>query len=166
MCVCLCRVQVWFQNARAKEKKAVSPDGVPGGAGAPAAAAPSLVSAAAVPDACRLCAVHYSSQLTAQDHLFTRMHIDRVKAAVCGQQRDVAGGSDSSSSVPRSRRYSSSKTAVDDLHSGAGRARPAASSAAGLLLTPPPIAAVPSSNGEPPPLLSTGLHLPPVPSVL
>jgi len=134
-------VQVWFQNARAKEKKIVSPDGtcqtVGGGVG------PSLTTS--LPDSCDLCGVRYSSQLTVQDHLFTRIHVERVKAAVCSQ-RDMAaddhrhrGGSESSHQ--RSRRYSSSLK-TDDLQ--AGRPRPAVS--AGLLLTPP-IAAVPANNG-------------------
>jgi len=134
-------VQVWFQNARAKEKKIVSPDAasqsVGGGVGPPLSTA--------LPDSCELCGVRYSSQLTVQDHLFTRLHIDRVKAVVCSQ-RDATGDDHrhrvtSESSVQRSRRYSSSKT--EDLQSA--RPRPAVS--AGLLLTPP-IAAVPSNNCE------------------
>ena len=138
-------MQVWFQNARAKEKKIVSPDAtstsVGGGVGPPALGS-------ALPDSCALCGVRYSSQLTVQDHLFTRLHIDRVKAVVCSQ-RDAAAADDhhrhgggSETSLQRSRRYSSSKT--EDLH--AARSRPAVS--ARLLITPPIAAAVPSNSGE------------------
>jgi len=134
-------VQVWFQNARAKEKKIVSPDGssttsqsVGGGVGPPQLGAP-------LPDSCELCGVRYSSQLTVQDHLFTRLHIERVKAMVCSQRDAVAEDHrHRESSLHRGRRYSSSKT--EDLQSA--RPRPAVST--GLLLTPSIVAAALPSN--------------------
>ena len=63
-------VQVWFQNARAKEKKSkLAGSKVPLADSEP-------------PKECVLCSFTYSHKFTVQDHVFTRRHIDRVKAHI------------------------------------------------------------------------------------
>ncbi|OQV12462.1 Zinc finger homeobox protein 4 [Hypsibius exemplaris] len=58
-------VQVWFQNARAKEKKnrlaGVEPEKGP------------------TTDHCPLCKITFNAKLTLQDHLFTKSHIELLK---------------------------------------------------------------------------------------
>ena len=68
-------VQVWFQNARAKEKKArlqlQQLSGVPESEMIPQP-----------PDECKVCSHAYTHKHVIQDHLFSRAHMDAVKAAV------------------------------------------------------------------------------------
>ncbi|ESO82858.1 hypothetical protein LOTGIDRAFT_91252, partial [Lottia gigantea] len=61
-------VQVWFQNARAKEKK--SKMNFPKGYGE---------DNQKTPEKCSLCSFKYSHKFTVQDHIFTRKHIDNVR---------------------------------------------------------------------------------------
>ena len=66
-------VQVWFQNARAKEKRAKlqlqqatgsEPDGPP------------------PPEECKTCNLKYSHKFAVQDHLFTKDHLDKLRVAI------------------------------------------------------------------------------------
>ena len=61
-------VQVWFQNARAKEKKARL-------AYLKAYGKEMVVPEQRLPDECTLCRVHYTHKYTMQDHIFTKKHI-------------------------------------------------------------------------------------------
>lgn len=67
--------QVWFQNARAKEKKARLAAGLlPDGA--------IVRSSLTGPEECKLCSVSYSSKSPLQEHIFSRKHIEAVRVAV------------------------------------------------------------------------------------
>ena len=66
-------VQVWFQNARAKEKRAKlqlqqatgqEPEGPP------------------APESCKVCNFDYGHKFAVQDHLFTQEHLDQLRAAI------------------------------------------------------------------------------------
>lgn len=70
-------LQVWFQNARAKEKKARLAAGLPAeGSAVPPHRGPTG------PDECRLCGVRYSPKSPLQEHVFSRRHIESVRVAV------------------------------------------------------------------------------------
>lgn len=70
-------LQVWFQNARAKEKKARLAAGLPAeGSAVQPHRGPTG------PDECRLCSVRYSPKSPLQEHVFSRRHIESVRVAV------------------------------------------------------------------------------------
>ncbi|XP_014680850.1 PREDICTED: zinc finger homeobox protein 4-like, partial [Priapulus caudatus] len=77
-------VQVWFQNARAKEKKNKLAFAKQFGQDLDLNHRP--------PDECKLCSFKYSHKYTIQDHIFTRKHIDNVVKCVHGQDSDAGGG--------------------------------------------------------------------------
>jgi len=70
-------LQVWFQNARAKEKKARLAAGLPAeGSAVQPHRGPTG------PDECKLCSVRYSAKTPLQEHVFSRRHIESVRVAV------------------------------------------------------------------------------------
>lgn len=83
-------IQVWFQNARAKEKKGkivsqkalCQPDGENN----------------TIPDDCKYCNFKYSHKYSIQDHIFTKSHINNVKVHLENQNKDV--GPESEFTVP------------------------------------------------------------------
>ena len=66
-------VQVWFQNARAKEKKAKLTYAKTFGTD---------MDLARPPDECKLCSFKYTHKYTIQDHIFTRRHIENVSKLI------------------------------------------------------------------------------------
>ena len=68
-------VQVWFQNARAKEKKAKLNMKNYG----------SEMDFPKPPEECTLCNFKYSHKYTIQDHIFTKKHIDKVRDYIQSQ---------------------------------------------------------------------------------
>ncbi|XP_052387398.1 zinc finger homeobox protein 3 [Carassius gibelio] len=74
-------VQVWFQNARAKEKKAKLSLAKQFGTESTSIDRPKTE--------CTLCSVKYSSCLSIRDHVFSQQHLTKVKEALGGQmERD------------------------------------------------------------------------------
>lgn len=73
-------IQVWFQNARAKEKKAKSqyPSYSP------------ELDIPPPPEECKMCNFKYTHQHTVQDHLFSQRHIENVSAHIKATDSDVA----------------------------------------------------------------------------
>ena len=67
-------VQVWFQNARAKEKKAKL--------NMAKAYGQSDMDFPKPPEECTLCNFKYSHKYTIQDHIFTKKHIDKLRAYI------------------------------------------------------------------------------------
>lgn len=75
-------VQVWFQNARAKEKKNKL---------ALAKAFGQDVELTRPPDDCKLCSFKYSHKYSIQDHIFTKKHIDNVKTYIINLKKFAEG---------------------------------------------------------------------------
>ena len=69
-------IQVWFQNARAKEKKSKL---------AYAKTFGTEVDFNRPPEECKLCNFKYTHKYTIQDHIFTKKHIDTVSKFIAGQ---------------------------------------------------------------------------------
>ena len=87
-------VQVWFQNARAKEKKAKL--------NMSKAYGQSEMDFPKPPEECSLCNFKYSHKYTIQDHIFTKKHIDKVKDFIqtrADAERELSTSSGSMSGV-------------------------------------------------------------------
>ncbi|RXM31319.1 Zinc finger homeobox protein 4 [Acipenser ruthenus] len=67
-------VQVWFQNARAKEKKFKINIGKP-----------FMMSQDGPKTECSLCGIKYTARLSIRDHIFSRQHISKVQETVGNQ---------------------------------------------------------------------------------
>ena len=78
-------IQVWFQNARAKEKKAkLALQQATGGPDLPGGSNGDLIVNPPLPDECTFCPGHkyVPNKQVLQDHIFTRSHLDNVKIAI------------------------------------------------------------------------------------
>lgn len=115
-------IQVWFQNARAKEKKWSLSGSESTAAGASSSGAIASPLAATSSNYCSLCDVTYSLQLTVQDHLFTRKHIDNVKASLqC--QKEAANRRSAAAAAARDS-GGSGKMADGDVRTSISRGEP------------------------------------------
>ncbi|XP_067652844.1 zinc finger homeobox protein 4-like isoform X2 [Haliotis asinina] len=104
-------VQVWFQNARAKEKKSKL---------AYAKTFGSDVDFSKPPEECSLCNFKYSHKFTIQDHIFTRKHIDNVKAFIQSQsdaEREMSDPTGMSTLLRQQREMDRVRKAWDDASS-------------------------------------------------
>ena len=78
-------IQVWFQNARAKEKKAKASQTQFQTSGYN-----TDLDIPPPPEECKLCDFKYSHKYTLQDHLFSRRHIEKVSTHIQATDRDLA----------------------------------------------------------------------------
>jgi len=88
-------VQVWFQNARAKEKKAKLAFAKTFGQ--------ELESNSKPIEECKICCIKYNlkfSSTSMQDHLFSKKHIENLKIHIDSVKKLIEGQDDSSSDFP------------------------------------------------------------------
>ncbi|XP_076449499.1 zinc finger homeobox protein 3-like [Babylonia areolata] len=92
-------VQVWFQNARAKEKKCKQTMSKP---------PTEDFDYPKTAEECLLCHFRYSHKFTVQDHIFTQQHIDNIKDYIC-KHGDLERDAVESAAVSRTLRQTSSQ---------------------------------------------------------
>ena len=102
-------VQVWFQNARAKEKKAKLNMAKTFGQ--------SEMDFPKPPEECTLCNFKYSHKYTIQDHIFTKKHIDKLRTFIQTQSEAERELTHSSMSGPSGlmRSQQASESDVDNM---------------------------------------------------
>lgn len=129
-------VQVWFQNARAKEKKSkLAMSKTFGGD----------MDFNKPPDDCSLCNFKYSHKYTIQDHIFTKKHIDKVKVYIQSQsdaERELTNPGGMTHVLQQQQDLEKMRKAWDEA---ATQPHLAQLQAIGLN----PLAAMPSTSGEP-----------------
>lgn len=101
-------VQVWFQNARAKEKKNKLAYSKTFGTD---------VDFSKPPEECTLCNFKYSHKYTVQDHIFTKKHIDNVRQFIQSQsnaERELADPSGMTKMLQQQREIERMRKAWDE----------------------------------------------------